>query len=627
MSLYFVPAGVTAARLQSVAKELVRRPDEAVTRTGQGGFLWVGRQPRRFGPAFDERSGVYVVCSGRLAYSSDEWMRAEELRYSGGLAARLILDRYLLGGIEAVAPYNGAAVVVIHDPRAEQTHIWTDQFGYHPCFAYRSEHADECIISTFPDAILSDPKAHLTYDLASIAEFIQGWRATPPHTYFTEAKHIGPATRMSVDIRTKQVTRRIYWTPFRDGYFPSIGAAAEELAHAVKTAIFERTAIAERPLFFVSGGSDSRVMLFCAADPTRVVGASIYEHAGTEIEIARDLCAAAGSQFIALQRDADYYPRSLADIVRWSGGMWSAEDAHYPGVERCIEDLDPDLIMTACTVDWLFKGYGLEKEYIGFLGRNLPFLKYVNNRVDGFLPNVPQPAPAALALEIKERMAAWFEGCPEQLVTAHDRLAVEDRRVRPACYTVSVSGQIMYRVFPYDTFLADSRVADCYSRIHPDWKLNREVWGKAAARLSSGAGQIVDANFGWRVDAGAFEKALVFAKGWFERRLRRMTRNSADVPSDRPPSAGSWPDYGWYATHSPTLRDLWESVSAEERERMSLVAGADPWRKPLAAYASDGNYLFRLLTMLSHWRETERRRRTAMSLAPIAVSAAEPTST
>ena len=66
---------------------------------------------------------------------------------------------------------------------------------------------------------------------------------------------------------------------------------------------------------------------------------------------------------------------------------------------------------------------------------------------------------------------------------------MEDRRIRPACYTVSVSGQIMYRIYPYDTFFADSRVAECYSRIHPDWKLNREVWGRAAARHLRGRGQ------------------------------------------------------------------------------------------------------------------------------------------
>jgi asparagine synthase (glutamine-hydrolysing) len=315
----------------------------------------------------------------------------------------------------------------------------------------------------------------------------------------------------------------------------------------------------------------------------------------------------AGAKFIELQRDNDYYPRQLQSLARWSGAMWSAEDSHYPGMEERLAALNPDLVMTACTTDWLFKGYGMEKEHIDVLGRSLPFLRYKHHRADGFLPNVPAPAPKALAQEVESRMAAWFEGCPDTLSSPHDRLMVEDRRIRPACYTVSVSGQIMYRTFPYDTFFADSRVAECYSRIHPEWKLNREVWGKAAARICADAGDVGDANYGWRVDAGMAEKALMFSVGWFGRRLKKYTV-AAQVPIDRPPPAGSWPDLGWYAEHSSTLKALWQSVTPMERKRMRRVTGTDHWVHPVEHWRGDGYQLFRLLTLLCHWREADRRR-------------------
>jgi asparagine synthase (glutamine-hydrolysing) len=295
--------------------------------------------------------------------------------------------------------------------------------------------------------------------------------------------------------------------------------------------------------------------------------------------------------------------------------MWSAEDAHYLGFAGRVADLDADLVMTACTTDWVFKGYGLEKQHISFLAKNLPFLSYGNRRVDGFLPNAPLPAPPELAAAIDERMAAWFAGCPETLSSPRDRLIVEDRRIRPAAYTVSVSGSTMYRIFPYDTFLADSRIADCYSRTHPDWKLNRELWGKVAAKLCAAAGRIVDANYGWRVDASRYEKAAVFAASWLKRRLK-VRADAAPLSADRPPSSGSWPDYGWYALHSETLKNMWASVTSEERERMQVITGADPFRKSLAEWASDGHQLFRLLTLLNHWRETEHRRARAASAVP-----------
>jgi hypothetical protein len=611
MSFYISSGRLTTPQLQSVAHELAQDGKVAVMQEGPVGWLWVDDQPERFGPAVDDATGVRVISSGRLVWSAKEWAVAEALPYKGGLANRLILGRYLAAGAAGVAPYNGAAAIVIHDPRDGQIHIWTDQFGYHPCFVYRGDLAEKCIVTTFPDLLLADHATQLTDDLVSMAEFIRGWRATPPHTYFGEVKHVGAATHMTIDPRAGRVTKKVYWQPFQDDFYPTIGAAAEELAAAVRSAIQERTAIATRPLFFISGGADSRVLLFSAANRSQAIGVNLYERAATETDVARNLCEAAGCSFVSFQRDNDFYPRNLSDTVRWSGAMWSAEDTHYPGFAEQIATHKPDLVMTACTTDWVFKGYGFEKQHQALFGRNLPILKYMDQRAEGFLPNFPLPAPPQLSEAIGQRLGDWFEGCPERMTTARERLLVEDRRIRPTAYTVSVSGSIMYRRFPYDTFLADSRVAACYSRAHPDWKLNRELWGRAAARICADAGKIVDANYGWRVDASTPEKLAVFAAGWLGRRMR-SPRNTIDQNDHRPPSTGgSWPDLGWYALHSSTVANLWTSATSEERDRMGMLCSADPWRKSLAEWSKDGHQFFRMLTLLTHWRESASRRKRA----------------
>ena len=70
---------------------------------------------------------------------------------------------------------------------------------------------------------------------------------------------------------------------------------ADALAEAVRSAIARsRTAIAGRPVFFVSGGADSRVMLFCTRDRSRVVGINLYEREASEPQVARKLCEVAG---------------------------------------------------------------------------------------------------------------------------------------------------------------------------------------------------------------------------------------------------------------------------------------------------------------------------------------------
>lgn len=618
MSLYLAPKGIGQDRLRSVAKELACPGKATSMEIGEPGWIWVDDDPERFGPAIDMRTGVRVVTSGRLAWSANDWARAAKLPYNGGLASRLVLERYLDRGAGAVAPFNGSAVIVVHDPRSAQIHLWTDQFGYHPCFLYRSDDVGNCIITTFPDLVLADPGVQATYDYVSMAEFLRAWRATPPNTYFSEIKHAGAAKHITVDLRGGSIRSEDYWTPFDDGFFPSMSAAAEELAGAVRLAIAERTAVAEHPVVFISGGADSRVLLFCAEDPGRITAVNLYERPAAELDVARRLAELAGSRFAAFQRDTDFYPRNLPDTVRWSGAMWSIEDAHYSGFADEVRGFDADLVMTACTTDWVFKGYGLEKRCLTLFGRNLPFYGYLGQRTDGFLPNYPRRSPTELAGSIDARMAAWFAGTPATLTIPRDRLLVEDRRVRPAAYTVSVSGPIMYRTFPYDTFLADSRIAFCYSRTHPDWKLNHELWGKAVALLSGGAGSVVNSNYGWRVNASMPEKAAMFAAGWLRRRLQRSAPGDQD--DDRPPSSGSWPDFSWYMRHSPTLDKFWNSATAEERERMEYVSGEKPWNKPLAEWAGGAPLATRMLTLLAHWRESDARRQRAEPSAPIAAS-------
>jgi asparagine synthetase B (glutamine-hydrolysing) len=612
MSLYYSPSEINEARLRSVAREVAREIDLTILQPGPGGFLWVGRNQRRFGPAHDPKTGVRVICSGHLAWSAHDWSRAERLPYEGGLGPRLLLERYLQHGKNAVAPYNGSTIVIVHDPRSGDHHVYTDQFGYHPCFIYRGDDAGNCLITTFPDSLLADPALSVTWDYVTMVEFIRGWRGTPPYTYFQEVRCIPAATHLLIS-RDAAIQAEPYWAPFLNGVFRDVGEAAEALASAVRSSIAERTAVAERPLFFVSGGADSRVLLFSAHDPGRAIGFHIYEHFAQETQVARALCAKVGSRYHEYRRDNDYYPRVLQDTVRWTGGMWSVVDAHFPGLAADVESFDPDLVMTGCSTDWLFKGLGMEKRHRQLFGRSLPLLAYENERIDGFTGSFPLlPAPAAFEQAANERLNTWFQGCPRQFNRPMDRLVTVDRRIRPFSYNIFVSGQSMYRVFPYDTFMADSRIAECYSRIHPDWKLNREVWGRAAAMVCNGGADIIDSNYGWRPDAGTPEKLLVFAKGWVSRRAKRFAAKASRQVSDRPPAAGSWPDYGWYVLNSPTLQILWHTATRDERDRMIAIQGWDPWQRSLEQWVDDGGFhMFRLLTLLCHWRECDRRRERA----------------
>jgi hypothetical protein len=599
--LYVTIGNPDPARLDAVAKRM-RFSGEAERRSlSEFSYVWLSHDSEaRFAPAHDPATGVQCVVGGRLCWPTETWQRAERLPYKGGIANRAILQRYLTKGPESVAPYNGAATILIWDPRECVVHLWTDQFGYHPAFLYGDDPNRPTVFTTFPDAVMEDPALDVRPDYVSMAEFLRAWRATPPNTYYENLKHAGAATHMRWDLKTGSVLCHEYWRPFENDFFPTLTEAADALASALSVAVSERTAVADRSAFFVSGGADSRVMLYAANDPKKVWGINLYEKPTHESAIAKALCDRVGATYVGFGRDNDYYPRMQAENVRWSGAMWSAEDNHYLGVHDVVEQIGADLVMTACTTDWVFKGYGLEKTYRKFLGRNLPIKRFIDQRVDGFLPNYPLPAPAQYADEINDRMNNWFRGVPTNLQTDRDRLLVEDRRIRPTCYTVSVSGQIMYRTYPYDSFLADSRVADCYARIPAKWKLNGEVWGLAAGKVCVEASDIVDSNFGWTVNANTSAKLFAFAKGWVKRRIgdNRLGHDS----NEHPPSYASWPDLGWYATHSMRLQDFWNHTPQVDRGLVGKLWGSDPWADPLETWATRPNDLMRILTLLEHWR-------------------------
>lgn len=587
------------ARIDAAARRLTFF-DEETRIVSEPGFsaAWVGHDDvALFGPAFDSRTGVRVLTAGRVSCDEAEWKRAEALdQLEGGLSNRLLLERYLSGGPDSLARHNGPALLLVWDPRVRVVHLWTDHFGYHPTFLYRPEAIDGTVIATSADAIADDPSARVSGDEAAMAEFLSAWRVTPPHTYYREVTHAGAAVHCSWDLARRSHASVVYWRPFDEPPFPGIDSAAEELAAAVGHAVRIRTLPRLGPIVsFTSGGMDSRAVLFAAASPSSVIGLNLYDVPNKEAAVARRLCEAAGCRYFGFGRDDDYYPRWIREGTRLSGAMWSAEDNHFLGTRDTVRGLGARTVITACTADWLFKGYGLEQTYIRLLGRNLPLKRLTHDRTDGFLPNVPRPVPPAFAAAVAGRLEEWFGGTPRHLQEDGDWLAVEDRRVRPACYAVSVSGQIMYRVFPYDTFLADRRVADCYSRCRASWKINGTVWGKAIRKLCARGGDVEDANYGWRVGSSAPVKLTAFARGWVGRRLK-----PSGLPASGLATEGSWPNLRWYVEHSRSLGELWESTSPDTRDLVSRLWGSNPWNGSLSEWAGAPNDLFRILTLARH---------------------------
>lgn len=607
--LYLAMSPLGPGRRRAIA-DRIRDFDDEVERTvalGELTCLWTGvNDVEQWGPASDPRSGNAVITSGRVSMDEAEWKRAEGLsRFEGGLASRILLERFEADGIEGVLRHNGPAAVLVWDNRTGRLHLLTDHMGYHPIFLYRPDAGGQCVIATSPDAIAADAAVDTEIDDVSIAEFLSGWRATPPNTYYRDIRHAGAACHHVWEPATGRHTVREYWRPFRDGFYESLDEAAGALEDALARSIRIRTLPRLGPVVcFSSGGLDSRAVLFGASRDVELAALNLYDVPGRDAQITRRLCDATGRKYVGYGRDEEYYPRLMDENARAGNGMWSLEDQHYLGTREYVASLGARTVMTACTTDWVFKGYGLEKTYRSVLGRNLPIQKLTPRRLDEFLPNHRIPVAEEYLRRIRERYDAWTAGLPRDLTRDIDWLEVEDRRVRPACYAVSVSGGIMYRIFPYDTFLGDRAIADCYGRMPARWKLNSRVWGLAVRRMGGAAGKTPDSGSGFAPGDSIPAQVLKFGLGWVRRRIPLTGGRSNHV--DSIVAEGSWPNYGWCIRNSRIIARSWNDATQAHRDLLNGIFGEDLWAKDLDYWSRRPNDCFRLLTMVSWLRATGR---------------------
>ena len=593
-------------RVERAADRLVFSAEESRKIVALEGlsFAWTAfDDPALFGPAHDPATGVYIATAGRVSWEESDWQRAESLtQFEGGLSCKLLLDDYLQNGAEALDRPDGPACILAWDPRSQEAHLTTDSMGYHPVFVYKPHEVRECAICTHPDALADDSEVNTTPDLVSYAEFLSKWQTTAPTTYYSEIQYARPGHHWQWNVAEGTARDWVSWEPFQEDPYPSLDAGAEALAEALRGAIRRRTlGRLGTTLVYTSGGMDSRAILFGAAEDSQLVGVNMYEHYNHEAEIAQQICDASGTRYVGFARDYDYYPRWIAEGSRWSGGMWSAEDNHFIGTWKVARDLGAQTVTTGCTADRVFKGWTLERRYKTFLGRNLPLKELAPNRANDYRPNRASPLPPNLAAAVQARYEARFDGLPTTFSEDRDWLLVEDRRVRPNAYGASVSGPIMYRIFPYDTFLADRAVADAYSRTKAEWKVNADLWGRAIAHVAGKSRDIPLAHAGWRTDSPTAVKIALFAKGWVQRRLPAARKRAASKPAG-PATDGSWPRITWYLQNSASLRNLFEQATPEDRDLLRTVYHRDPWQTPPWQGGWSANEAFRVATLLTRFQ-------------------------
>jgi Asparagine synthase/Glutamine amidotransferase domain len=245
---------------------------------------------------WDDAPGMARHGGTVLALAGD----AVDVAPAGGAArtpaavAEALLDRYLTGGVGALAGLNGVYAILLWERDPGRLTVVNDRYGFQKLYWWRSPEGLE--LATEPKALASHPGFDRTVSELAVADLLTVGHLLDDRVLYDRVKLLPPA---SVAIWEGE---KLVVQPYWDYDLPQAGAAGDAGDDAVdEFARLLRQAVARRAgpgiALPLTGGLDSRVLagfLHEQAPGLEVVTATVgHEHAN-DVRFARLLAATLG---------------------------------------------------------------------------------------------------------------------------------------------------------------------------------------------------------------------------------------------------------------------------------------------------------------------------------------------
>jgi asparagine synthase (glutamine-hydrolysing) len=609
----------------AIAKLLSWTPQTKAWSQSNSDLTWVVTRvdsPGLWAPARDPQSGLRALLGGRIAPEEAEWKAAEALPYEGGLACRLVLDRWLTGGAKAIEALNGGAQIIVIDERERALHVWTDRMGFYPAFVWTGV---GFLLCSHPDVLAEalETAGHpLKFDVVTMAEFLRTGTATHPHTYWRSIRHMDAATHFEFELGAspRLRTSTVYWQPAYlrgEPYLRNRAEIVDKLATALTSAVRRRTQPRLGKIgVLLSAGADSRTALFGACEPSAVTCFTFYDEINQEFRGAKMLAQVAQAKHVGIQRSKEYYYEGAAEAVRVSGGMWSIESAHHTGIRSAVLAEGIDTLLTGCYADYLLKGITYDTTNIQLLGRDLPLHRFAPFDFEW------HHAHRRLASEwdglVEVRLRDRFQALA--LDTERSRSELEHARLSQIVREPDASGRLFLRkTLPVDFFMSDNDIVDLFGRICPSEKLNAIPFGMAVARITGRQGdRVLNNNFSAPVGAQELQRVLIFLLNSIR---RKFDREAGRQPFERDPASiatvGSWPNFPRAMRMSAVMRKWLAHLPLDQLEFFGSLAGDHIRNWTLEDWADRNPTLLARLYTASLWLSQNNRALTRIETSPL----------
>ncbi|WP_436344708.1 asparagine synthase-related protein [Natronorubrum sp. FCH18a] len=245
------------------------------------------------------------------------------------------------------------AGLVLDRDRSEAT-LFTDRLSARPI--YFTEALDgRVLFSTNLNTVLAHPDFRTTVDDELMSEYLKLERAFGVCTPFEGVSQLHPGSKLTVDLESGKTSLEKYWVPRYRPTDKSYDAFVEEFASIIRNSVDERREPSAEEGLFISGGSDSRLLLSLFEDRD-VTGYHLNDSMNDEAEIARKVCETVGVEFRFLRREPDYLTDVLERVADSHVFSSFFDQAHFAGFEDELTD-DVDAVFAGHTADTVLEGF------------------------------------------------------------------------------------------------------------------------------------------------------------------------------------------------------------------------------------------------------------------------------
>lgn len=283
-------------------------------------------------------------------------------------------------GIDFISGLNGEFAGILYDREDEMILLFTDRLGTHPIFFTKTED-NELIFSTQIQSIPLYPSVNTEFDLNYVRQFFTFERVLGNKTVLKGVEQVHPGSVLTYDLKSDKFDNKIYWYPKYEPRDRSYSNVVEEFTELFKNVIKERVRKDLTYGLYLSGGSDSRLILGAIKDVYPDLEVKCYhmnEFMNREAKVAKKVADVCDCEFKLLKREDDYQKTVLEESSKISIFNSWFDQCHSIGFKDIVKD-EVDAILNGSYAGTIMGGghVPLESTTIPIVNENvyLPFFK------------------------------------------------------------------------------------------------------------------------------------------------------------------------------------------------------------------------------------------------------------